>query len=143
MRNRDAIELRISKEILPELPSNFKTSRLGEKRGSIRQFRLDGSRIHVREYDYNFTVHVDKVDPKTNPLLHLAIDSPQTLGALAGSVIIGSSVRKFEHSTLVNKDNNAHIPNAFSGGLGILTSLFSFFILNKLLRSFKNLLLIF
>ncbi len=48
-------------------------SMLGEKRGSIKQYRR--GKLHIREYDTYYSVHYDKVDPRDDPLGHIMLDA--------------------------------------------------------------------
>jgi hypothetical protein len=54
---------------------------LGNKKGAKRQFRHGN--LHIREYDDCYTAHMDKIDPRKDPLGHLLADAPEYL---AGSV---------------------------------------------------------
>jgi hypothetical protein len=47
---------------------------LGERRGCVRQYRYGN--LHVREYDTYYSVHVDNIDPRVDPIGHLMIDTP-------------------------------------------------------------------
>jgi hypothetical protein len=68
----------VSKCIRPiiEYPETF----LGSKRGAKRQFRYGN--LHIREYDEYYTTHMDKIDPREDPLGHLMIDAPEYLVGL-------------------------------------------------------------
>ncbi len=63
---------------------------LGGKKGARRQYRYGN--LHIRDYDTNYTVHIDRVDPLTNPLGHLLVDAPEYLAGAAAAVIIGKRV---------------------------------------------------
>jgi hypothetical protein len=96
-------EIRISKEVLPSLPEEYTETRLGEPRGARRQFR-NSSGVHVREYEDQYEVHVDRVDPRTDPIGHLLRDSPETLlsaaaGLLAARSLGGSSASQKRRSS--------------------------------------------
>ena len=105
-------EIKISKEVLNELPLNYQESSLGDARGAKRQFR--NGRVHVREYDDSFTIHIDHADPRKHPLAHLLKDSPETLASVFAS---------------------AHL-NRNKGDFFSLIA--SFFILNAIFRSLKE-----
>jgi hypothetical protein len=63
---------------------------LGSKKGAKRQYRYGN--LHIRDYDTHYTVHMDKVNPLTNPLGHLLIDAPEYLAGAAAAVIVGRRV---------------------------------------------------
>ena len=68
----------VSKSIRPiiEYPETI----LGTKKGAKRQFRYGN--LHIREYDEYYTTHMDKIDPREDPLGHLMIDAPEYLVGL-------------------------------------------------------------
>jgi hypothetical protein len=69
---------------------DLKETALGGKKGAKRQYRY--GRLHIRDYDTHYTVHMDKVDPMTNPLGHLLVDAPEYLAGAAAAVIVGRRV---------------------------------------------------
>jgi len=92
----------VPKPVRPIL--ELKPTSLGGKKVATRQFRY--GKLHIRDYDTHYTVHMDRVDPLKNPLGHLIVDAPEYLaGGVAAFVVarhIGSAVyktRKKEGST--------------------------------------------
>jgi hypothetical protein len=69
---------------------DLKETALGGKKGARRQYRY--GRLHIRDYDTHYTVHMDRVDPMTNPLGHLLVDAPEYLAGAAAAVIVGRRV---------------------------------------------------
>ncbi|HEX9678887.1 hypothetical protein [Nitrososphaera sp.] len=65
---------------------------LGSKKGAKRQYRYGN--LHIRDYDSHYTVHVDKVDPRKNPLGHLLVDAPEYLVGAAAVALVGRHVGK-------------------------------------------------
>lgn len=63
---------------------------LGTKRGAARQYRH--GRLHVRDYDSHYTVHMDRVDPRTSPVGHLVADAPEYVVGAAAAVAVGRAV---------------------------------------------------
>ena len=51
---------------------------LGTKKGAKKQFRY--GKLHIREYKDYYIVHMDKVDPRKDPMGHLLIDAPEYSG---------------------------------------------------------------
>ncbi|MDI1495973.1 MAG: putative membrane protein [Cenarchaeum symbiont of Oopsacas minuta] len=74
----------IPKDQMPSLPSNFKVTKLGWPKKSIRQYRY--GRLHIREYNDRFEAHVDKIDPKIDPLGHVVHDAPEVLAMIGSGV---------------------------------------------------------
>ena len=57
---------------------------LGDKKGARRQFRYGN--LHIREYEDYYVVHMDKVDPKRDPVGHLLIDAPEYMAAIVAGL---------------------------------------------------------
>jgi hypothetical protein len=69
---------------------DLKETSLGSKKGSRRQYRYGN--LHIRDYETHYTVHMDRVDPLTNPLGHLLVDAPEYLAGAAAGIIVGRRV---------------------------------------------------
>ncbi|MGI0020008.1 MAG: hypothetical protein ACREAY_06020 [Nitrososphaera sp.] len=69
---------------------------LGTRQGARRQYRH--GRLHIRDYDTHYTVHMDRVDPLVSPIGHLLADAPEyVVGAAAAAWAarqVGSAVYK-------------------------------------------------
>jgi hypothetical protein len=124
----DLKSIRISKQVLPELPSDYEETNLGDKRGASKQYR--NSNGHVREYNDSYTIHVDRADPRSDPLGHLLKDSPETIAAFATSLYFAK--RSLQGDPSSRKYNKS--------GFGLLGFFSSFLILNGLFRWLKELL---
>ncbi|HZT34911.1 MAG TPA: hypothetical protein VFA15_03255 [Nitrososphaera sp.] len=69
-----------------ELPESL----LGSKKGAIKQYRL--GRLHIREYDDRYSVHLDKISPEVSPLGHLIADAPEYMVGAAVGFAVGRKV---------------------------------------------------
>lgn len=58
---------------------DYEETFLGTQKGSKKQFRY--GKLHIREYKDCYIVHMDKVDPRKDPVGHLLIDAPEYLAA--------------------------------------------------------------
>jgi len=58
---------------------DYEETLLGSKKGAMKQFRY--GQLHIREYKDYYIVHMDKVDPRKDPIGHLLIDAPEYLVA--------------------------------------------------------------
>ena len=65
----------IPKSVRPII--TYEQTFFGNKKGGNKQFRY--GKLHIREYDEYYVVHMDKVDPRKDPLGHLLIDAPEYL----------------------------------------------------------------
>src|SRR5262245_34350677 len=63
---------------------------IGSKKGAKKQYRYGN--LHIRDYDSHYTVHMDRVNPLTNPLGHLIVDAPEYLVGAAAALIVGRHV---------------------------------------------------
>lgn len=103
-------EIEIPKELGSFILDKAEETSLGQKNGAKKQYRYGN--LHIREYDNKFLVHVDKVDPRINPLGHLVSDAPEILIGLASAVIGGGKVASF-----MKKNNKNSIVPGFIASL--------------------------
>jgi len=125
-------DIRISKRVLPRLPSEFKITKLGYGReGAVAQYRGPNA-IHVHEYPKYWLFHRDWGDPRTfkGVLAHLLFDAPEIpLSILTGSVS-GIAVGRIVYETRKNKSKDAGKEAKIAGvvaslATGVITFLFS------------------
>lgn len=83
-------EIEVPKEVRPFMLEKAEQTKLGQKNGAIRQYRYDN--LHIREYEDKYLVHVDKVDPRKDPLGHILFDAPEFLVGVAGAFLGGKKV---------------------------------------------------
>ncbi|MEO9307313.1 conserved hypothetical protein [Nitrosotalea sinensis] len=83
-------EIEIPKEIRQFMPDGAEETALGQKNGAKKQYRYGN--LHIREYDDKYLVHMDKVDPRKDPLGHLVQDAPEFLVGITSAVIAGNKV---------------------------------------------------
>ncbi len=62
------------------LGNRFRKTLMGYTKGAVSQYRGPYS-THVREYSDHYTIHRDFIDPRKNPISHLAKDAPMELAA--------------------------------------------------------------
>ncbi|MGI0089932.1 MAG: hypothetical protein ACREAF_06275 [Nitrosopumilaceae archaeon] len=83
-------EIEVPKEVRPFMLEEVEETRLGQKNGANKQYRY--GKLHIREYDDKYTLHMDKIDPRQNPLGHLVLDAPEVLIGLATAAFGGNKV---------------------------------------------------
>ena len=93
-------EIEIPKELGPFMLEKAEETSLGQKNGAKKQYRYGN--LHIREYDDKFLVHMDKVDPRENPLGHLVLDSPEILIGLASAAIGGGKIASYIYKNQKN-----------------------------------------
>lgn len=108
------------------MPEGAEETKLGQKNGAKKQYRY--GRLHIREYDDKYLVHMDKVDPRQNPLGHLMSDAPEVLVGLTCAVYGGRKV-----ASNVFKKNNSKTTSATVGIIsGLALGYFGYTITKKL-----------
>ena len=80
----------------------------GIAKGSMKQYR-NSRGVHVREYCDHFEIHVDAIDPRTNPLGHLIYGFSRNLVAFASDFY---SIQKQNEtaSTVIRKSARFSFP---------------------------------
>ena len=74
----------IPKSVRPII--DYTETNLGSKNGAEKQYRY--GTLHIREYDNYYSVHMDRVDPRINPIGHLFKDAPEYIicGIMASTI---------------------------------------------------------
>ncbi len=121
-------EIEVPKHLRQFMLEGAKETRLGDKKGAKKQFRYGN--LHIREYNDKYTLHMDKYDPRENPLAHLVWDAPEVLIGLAGAIIGGSKVTSY----LFNKNNFSKKSSIASGLLASLISGYASYLISKKLK---------
>ncbi len=86
-------EIEVPKEIRHFMLEKAEETELGQKNGAKNQYRYGN--LHIREYDDKYLIHMDKVDPRKDPLGHLIHDAPEILVGVASGIITGKKVASF------------------------------------------------
>ncbi|MBA0908660.1 MAG: hypothetical protein ITD33_01630 [Nitrosarchaeum sp.] len=116
-------DIEVPKELREFMLKGAEETLLGQSNGAKRQFRYGN--LHIREYDNKFLVHTDKIDPRKDPIGHLAYDAPEVMVGLACSILVGSKImKKFLNDKKLNKSNVTAIiiSSIIAGYVGYITS---------------------
>ena len=116
---------------------DYKKTSLGNKKNSKNQYRYGN--LHVREYEDNYTVHLDKVDPRKNPIGHLLIDAPEYITSFLISTYVGTKIGKIVYEKKKNKDKLGHKTIASALITGGLSGLVSYVAIQNIHNKTKNL----
>ena len=105
-------------------------TKLGDKKGAIRQYRKGN--LNIREYETKFKVHADKVDPRKDPLGHLLFDAQEVLIGIAGAALGGKLVGELIFN--LKKESPFKKQYSLIGGLiaSLMTGYISYYISKKL-----------
>lgn len=115
-------EIAVPKELREFMPDGAEVTLLGKSNGSKRQYRYGN--LHIREYDDKFLVHVDKIDPRKDPIGHLVYDAPEILVGLACCIFTAAAIKKNTHNKLPTNLDRAFslITSIVSGYAGYSTT---------------------
>ncbi len=127
-------EIEVPKSVRPIMLDAAQETRLGERRGAKKQYRYGN--LHIREYDDKYVVHVDKVDPRKDPLGHLMKDSPETLLGIASGIYFGKRVSSEVYSKR-NGRSGALLESLLLGSFASLTAGYLGYRLGKHLKELK------
>jgi hypothetical protein len=105
---------------------------LGQKNGAKKQYRYGN--LHIREYDDKYLVHMDKVDPRQDPLGHLIHDAPEILAGLASGIIAGRKVT----SSLYKLQKDKPFAKSISLFAGLVVSAAACYAGYSLIKKFKE-----
>ena len=121
-------EIEVPKQVRQFMLEGALDTKLGDKKGAKKQYRYGN--LHIREYDNKYTVHMDKYDPRSDPIRHLMWDAPEVLVGLAAAIISGSKVGSY----LYSKNKNAKQTSIFSGLIASLVTGYASYIVSKKLK---------
>ena len=136
----DENDIVIPKSVRPII--DYEETRLGDRKGATRQFRLGN--LHIREYNEYYTAHMDKIDPNKDALGHLLFDAPEYLVAILAAISVGTRIGSIIHNNNNNKNivkNVGSQPNneIFSGCIsGSIAGLMSYSIGNIVKKLIKR-----
>ncbi|MEM4277532.1 MAG: hypothetical protein QXG53_00325, partial [Candidatus Nitrosocaldus sp.] len=82
-------EVEVPKDARPIMLDGAEETLLGDPMGAKKQYRYGN--LHIREYEDRYVVHVDRVDPRRDPLMHVLLDAPELM--IASALGIYSGVR--------------------------------------------------
>ena len=118
---RDEIE--VPKELREFMIDGAEETFLGQKNGAKKQYRYGN--LHIREYDDNFLVHTDKIDPRKDPLGHLLYDAPEVLVGLGCAFLGGLQTGKSQFNKNKSKKSTLSsgiLSSIITGYLGYATT---------------------
>jgi hypothetical protein len=125
-------EIEIPKELRQFMLQEAEETLLGKKNGAKKQYRYGN--LHIREYEDKFLVHMDKVDPRKNPLGHLVFDAPEIFIGLVCAAIGGGKVASYIYK---NKKDSMFVKQT-STFSGLVSSLIFGYIGYSLTKKIKN-----
>ena len=117
-------DIMIAKRILPQLPSDFKSTKLGyTRKGAVAQYRGPNA-IHVHEYPRYWLFHRDCSDPRTfkGVLAHLLFDAPEIPLAIVAGSISGIGVGKIVYKLRKSQSKDAGKEAITAGTIASLAS---------------------
>jgi hypothetical protein len=125
-------EIEIPKEIRHFMPKGAEETVLGQKNGAKKQYRYGN--LHIREYDDKYLVHMDKVDPRQDPLGHLVHDAPEILIGVASGIITGKKIA----SGIYKLQKNIPLAKSTSILAGLVTSVLAGYVSYSFAKKLKE-----
>ena len=125
-------EIEVPKEIRPFMLEDAEETKLGKKSGADKQYRYGN--LHIREYEDKYLLHMDKIDPRKDPLGHLVRDAPEVLIGLASAFFGGKKVA----AQLYKMQKNSKLAKDTSLLGGLLGSLALGYLGYSLTKKIKN-----
>ncbi|TLX78066.1 MAG: hypothetical protein E6L05_01555 [Thaumarchaeota archaeon] len=125
-------EIEVPKEIRPFMLEEAEETKLGQKNSADKQYRYGN--LHIREYEDKYLVHMDKIDPRKDPLGHLVRDAPEVLIGLASAFFGGKKIA----SQLYKMQKNSKLAKDTSLLGGLLASLAFGYLGYSLTKKIKN-----
>jgi hypothetical protein len=112
-----ADEIEVPKEVRPFMLKDAKETKIGHRNGAIRQYRYGN--LHIREYKDKYLLHMDKVDPLSDPLGHMIFDAPEVLIGLVSAALGGTKVAShiYNNSKKTKKDKQIAAAAALASSL--------------------------
>jgi len=109
------MEIDVPKSVRPIMLDTAEETMLGDPEGARKQYRYGN--LHIREYDDKYVVHVDKFDPRKEPIKHLLFDAPEVLIGTAIGLYTG-----FKVGNILSHDGNKISNTLLIGTLAAVTS---------------------
>ena len=125
-------EIEVPKEIRPFMLEQAEETKMGQKNGANKQYRY--GKLHIREYDDKYLIHMDKVDPRKDPLGHLIFDAPEVLIGLATAPIGGKNIASQIYK--IQKDSKSKNLSLVTGFLSSIALGYIGYSLTKKLKNF-------
>ena len=125
-------EIEVPKEIRPFMLEQAEETRLGQKNGANKQYRY--GKLHIREYDDKYLIHMDKIDPRKDPLGHLIFDAPEVLVGLATATIGGKNIASQIYK--IQKDSKSKNLSLITGFLASVALGYIGYSLTKKIKNF-------
>ncbi|CAE6489920.1 MAG: hypothetical protein QXE84_00890 [Candidatus Nitrosotenuis sp.] len=125
-------EIEVPKEVRPLMLKDAKETKLGHRNGAIRQYRYGN--LHIREYEDKYLVHIDKVDPLSDPLGHLIFDAPEVLIGLVSAALGGTKIASYVYNNSRKSKKDKQIAVAAA----LASSLVTGYVGYKLTKKVKN-----
>jgi len=126
-------EIEVPKEIRPFMLEKAEETKLGQKKDANKQYRYGN--LHIREYDDKYLLHMDKIDPRKNPLGHLVFDAPEVLVGLATAAFGGRNIASHVYKMQKNS-NEARGISLITGFLASVALGYLGYSLTKALKKF-------
>lgn len=125
-------EIEVPKDARPIMLDGAEETLLGDPMGARKQYRYGN--LHVREYEDRYVVHVDRVDPRKDPLMHIVLDAPELIIASALGIYAGVKLGNRVHKATGSKSSAIMAGMLTSTACGYMVYLLGRLIKTRLMR---------
>ncbi|MFN4336539.1 MAG: hypothetical protein ACK4FV_03020 [Candidatus Nitrosocaldus sp.] len=125
-------EIEVPKDARPIMLDGAEETLLGDPMGAKKQYRYGN--LHIREYEDRYVVHVDRVDPRRDPLMHILLDAPELMVASALGIYSGLRLGDSMYKITRSKSSAIVAGTLASVASGYILYLLGRFIKDRLIR---------
>ncbi len=109
---------------------------LGSRKNAKKQYRYGN--LHIREYNDYYSLHMDSVDPREDPIGHLIKDAPEEIICLILASSFGSKIGRSYYNKKKNGNDKTSSAISKAAIMGTLTGITTYLYLNIFLTSPKK-----
>lgn len=99
---------------------------LGSRKNAKKQYRYGN--LHIREYNDYYSLHMDSVDPREDPIGHLIKDAPEEIICLILASSFGSKIGRSYYNKKKSENDKTSSAISKAAIMGTLTGITTYFV---------------
>lgn len=123
--------IEVPKDARPIMLDGAEETLLGDPMGAKKQYRYGN--LHIREYEDKYVVHVDRADPRKDPLMHILLDAPELIFASAFGVYAGLKAGSRVYKATTSKSSAIIAGTLVSAASGYMVYLLGRYIKDRIM----------
>ena len=108
---------------------------LGSRNNAKKQYRYRN--LHIREYNDYYSLHMDRADPRQDPIGHLIKDAPEEIVYLILAFSFGSKIGRWYYNKKKNENIKTTCAISSAAIMGTLTGITAYHV-SKCIYSFMK-----